>query len=145
MCQCDPVIILNAEATKIVKTLKILFFIYFAIVIGLIMVGDISGFMLYFMLLMLILVTFLQCRYQYAGFTIFVALYGAFNNLIFLGLRTQNNILDLKDQFAGKQGILIFAIIMEVVGFVYHIVLCYYCFEAYKEFKAIEKSGAYGK
>lgn len=144
-CSCEPVIVLNEEAKRLAGVLKLLFFIYIAIVIAVILVGDFSGFMLYVIIILFLMMTFLQARYQIAGFAIFLVLFGAFNNLVFLGLRIQNKVLSLDDLYTGKNGLFVASIVIVSIAFGMHIVLGVYLFKAYCEFKAISKSAGQGK
>lgn len=143
-CSCEPVIVLNQEGKRLAGILKILFFIYIVVTIAVILLGDFSGFMLYVIIILFLMMTFLQARYQIAGFCIFLALFGAFNNLIFLGLRAQNRLLSLEDIYTGKNGLFVTAVVLVSIAFGFHIVLAVYLFKAYCEFKAISKASGYG-
>jgi hypothetical protein len=145
MCQCDPVIRLNTEGLRLNKILKFLFFIYILFLVAKIFLKDYNGAISDFINMMILIFSFLVCHYLIAAFLIFMLLYSLFYCAVFLALRLQNKISDLPDQFI-NDGIFTPVLIVQSLAFIFYIVLIYYAFQAFKEFKAIYfNEGGYSK
>lgn len=146
MCQCDPVIRLTPEAKRLVCILKTLFFIYVMLIFLEIVFGNYNEAFSGIMIVLLLLMTFMQCYFLMAGYLIFLAAFSAFYALIFIGQRAQNKIAGLPDRFL-IHGFYIAVLVLECLMFIYYIILIYYSFQAYKEFKAclLGVGGGYSK
>ncbi len=140
MCQCNPVIQLNSEGLRLSKILKILFFIYLILIIGKCVLGDFKGALTGIILCVFLIITFLSCYYLFASYCIFFAIFNLFFSMVFIALRLQNKMAGLKDKYL-TQGLYAAAMILEFVCLVYYFFLIYYCFQSYKEFKAISVNG----
>jgi hypothetical protein len=145
MCQCDPVIRLNTEGLRLNKVLKILFFIYILFIIAKIFLKDYNGALSDFINTIVLIFCFLICHYLLTAFLIFMLLFSTFYCAVFLALRLQNKISDLPDQYIAD-GIYTPIIIVQFLALIFYIVLIYYSFQAFKEFKATYfNEGGYSK
>lgn len=134
MCTCEPVIRLNEKGNQLVKTLKILLFFYILLIAAKIVVRDWDTIINDFIGILILLVTFLQCHYLYSAFLIWFTIFNSFYCVIFIGQRIQNLVLKLSDRFAT---IYTPSFIVSGMSLIFYIVLIYYAFQAYKEFKAL--------
>lgn len=145
MCQCEPIIRLTPEGERLNKILKVLFFVYLILIILKGVSGDFSGLFSDILVLLLLLITFLQCNYFFAGLLIFFLLFDVIHCLMFIGLRIQNKVVGLKDKYL-ELGFYTFALVVQCISLVFYIVLIVFSFKSYKEFKAISKGfGGYCK
>ncbi len=140
MCKCEPVITLNQDCLKLNKTLKILFFIYIIFIIGKIFLRDYNGAFSDFLNILLLILCFLLCHYLIAGYLIFMVLFTTFYALVFLGQRVQNKVTGQLDIFLIK-GIFAPVIVLQTLSFIFYIILIYYLFQAFKEYKAVYFNG----
>lgn len=139
MCNCDPIIPLNEEAKRLSNLLKGLFFGSIALLIGLIVTGDNNSIFNYIISMLVVLGAAFQANYQLAGIAIFFCFLNGFGAIVFLSLRIQNRCLGIEVLDENGSGMYIAAIILQSLSVIYHSILIYYLFAAYKEFKAIMK------
>jgi hypothetical protein len=140
MCQCEPVITLSPKARSLIKCLQILFFVYFLVLLSQLIFLNFNGAMSSVITMLVLVMTFLMCHFLLAGFVIFLVFFNLFYSLIFIGLRIQNKIAGLHDKYF-KNELYIALIIIESLSIVFFIILIYYAFQAYREFKALYFSG----
>jgi hypothetical protein len=145
MCNCKPVVQLSEKGKSIVGYLKIMFFIYLAIIIVQIVLQNLSYGLFSIIALAILLTTFLTCHFLYAGICIFILMFLTTIGLFFLGLRIQNKIAGIPDQYSSSNAYYIIVIIFQCGLLTFYGFLIYYLFEAYKEFKALYFHRGYGK
>lgn len=143
-CQCDPIVKLSAEAERLIKILKILFFLYLFIIIIKLIVGDFNSAVNNIIAMIILVVLFLQANFMFAGFLIFFTLFNIMYALIFLGLRIQNRVAHIPDRYT-YSSFYIPSIVVSVISLVFYIFLTYYTFLAYREFKALYFDYSYCK
>jgi hypothetical protein len=137
MCRCDPIIKLTPQGERLKKILTILFFIYFLVIIGRIIIRDYNSIISDFITIIILMMTMFMCHYMIAGFLIWKVLFDLFYTLVFLGLRIQNKVTpSLSDPYE-YINMYYPAVAISSLTCVFYCFLIYYAFQAYKEFKAI--------
>lgn len=145
MCNCNPVIPLSEKAKSLVQCLKILFLILLAMIIIQIVIQNLSNGISSIISLMLLMATFLTCHFLFAGIFIFFEMFQIVYGLFFVGLRIQNKIMGFQDRYSTSDGLFITVIVIEILTIIYNVILIYYAFQAYKEFKALYLHRGYCK
>jgi len=145
MCNCQPVIQLSEKGKLIVGYLKIMFFIYLAIIVIQIVLQNVPYGLFSIIALFTLLATFLTCHFLFAGICIFILMFLSTIGLFFLGLRIQNKIAGIPDEYSSSNANYIIVIIFQCGLLTFYGFLIYYLFQAYKEFKALYLHRGYGK
>lgn len=135
-CSCEPIVKLNPEGLKLVFILKILFYIFLVLTILQFFFIDFSGAINSIIALLVLFLLFNQANYMFAGLLMVFVTFSLFYASIFIGLRIQNRILGLKDVYT-EEGRYIAVLVIYSLSFIFYIVLIFYSFKAYKEFKAL--------
>ena len=138
MCNCKRVIQLTPAAEKLTKIIQILFFIDIALTIAKLFFARFDSLFSIIISLGLILATFLMCHYLLASLAIFFILFDMFYSITFLAQRLQNYVLlgKFSDIYLSETRYLI-GVWFELVYFIFLVVLFYFMFNAYREYKAI--------
>ena len=138
MCNCKCVIQLTPEAEKLTKIIKILFFIDIILTIAKVFFARFDSLFSIIISLGLILATFLMCHYLLASLAVFFILFDMFYSITFLAQRLQNFVLlgKFSDIYLSETRYLI-GVWFELVFFIFLVILFYFIFEAYREYKAI--------
>lgn len=146
-CTCEPPFPLSKEGKNITSVLKVMFFIYLALLVGIIIIGNTSVLFMYIIGMIFVLWTALQAGFQIAGIAFFFIILNGFYNFCFLGQRVQNKVMNLPDNFSDDNSLFVAAIVIESFAVIFHCILAFYLFEGYKEFKALllGSGGGYGK
>ena len=144
MCNCNPVIPLSEKAKSLVGSLRVLFFVFLIFIITQIVIQDFSNGFSSFITLIILLATFMMCHYLLAGILIFFTMFQIVFSFFFLGLRIQNQIFGFKDRYSSSNSFFVTVMIVETALIIFYVILVYYGFQAYKEFKAIYFNREYG-
>ena len=135
MClNCKPVIPLTEKAKNYRKYLVILFFVDIVIMILKIIFQIFSVDFSILIELLILSLTIIICHYIFCAFLIFLTFFDLFSTIYFLSLRMQNKFLKLEDEIINKHEM---AIIVQIIYFIFCIILIIFTFFAYREFKAI--------
>ena len=145
MCDCDPIIPLSEEAKKKSNVLKIMFFGYIVLLIALIATGELQSLFSFIIAMLLVLGAAFQANYQLCGLAVLFSFFNGFVSFLFLALRIQNAVLKIPEPFKEYKGLFVTVIIVHILSFIFHGLLIYFLFDAFKEFKAIYKSNSYSK
>ncbi len=139
-CDCRRIVVLSSDGEYYTKCLKILFFIYIFVLIGKIIAQDFDSIISNLICIFLLIITFLQANFIFAGILIFFICANLFYSLIFLGLRIQNRSSSIVDKFTGSEGLYWYAVIFSILSVIFFVVMIYYTFQAYKEYKYCYKN-----
>jgi hypothetical protein len=139
-CDCKRIVVLSTEGEYYTKCLKILFFIYIFVIIGKIIAQDYDSIISNIICIFLLIITFIQANFLFAGILIFFVCSNLFYTLIFLGLRIQNRSESIIDKFSGDNGLYWYAVIFSILSVIFFLCLIYYSFKAYKEYKYCYKN-----
>lgn len=146
MCNCNPIIPLTDEVKRKVNVLKFMLFGYAVLLIALIATGGIESIFSYIISILCVLAAAFQANYQYCGIGVLFSFLNGFSSFLFLALRVQNAILNLNEPLKIKyNGLFVMTIIIHCVSFIFHLLLIYFLFDSYKEFKATYKNNSYSK
>lgn len=136
MCSCNRVIQTTKEVERLSKILMILFVIDIVLVVVKIIFHQYESLFSFIISLILLFCSFSICHYLLCSFLLFFSLFDIFFSLVFLCQRIQNHFMKLNDIYL-QDSFYKVAMYIEIANFVYLIVLCYFTFQAYKEFKAV--------
>jgi hypothetical protein len=145
MCNCQPVIPLSEKGKSLQGCLRILFFVFLIFIIIQLVIQDFSNGFSSFITLIILVATFMMCHYLLAGILIFYTMFQILFSVFFIGLMIQNKIFGFRDRYSSSNGFYVTVMIVEVALIIFYVILIYYGFQAYKEFKALYFSREYGK
>ena len=86
--------------------------------------------------LLILSLTIIICHYIFCAFLIFLTIVDLLSTIYFLGLRIQNKLLKINDEIIEKHKMAIF---VQIIYFIFCIILIICGFFAYREFKAISR------
>ena len=139
---CRPLVKLNEEGRKINKKLENLTFVYAFLALIKLILGDFNNFLNDIFLILILTLSYIQANFIMTAFSIFMILFQTFFTTIAILLLVQNYLFGLVD-FSLWSWIqyLYFFVILSCLAL--NIMLTYYSFLAYREYKATfyEESG----
>jgi hypothetical protein len=132
---CNPIVSLSPEGRHYVRVLKYLNYFYIIVTFFKLVLGDVNGFFNDFLTIFMLILTFMQANFVVAMIVIFILLMQTFYTLIFLLLILQNSYFG----FVQINSLVATYLFLVVVSLFLYILLTYYTFLAYREFKALFK------
>jgi hypothetical protein len=131
---CRPIVLLSPEGKRLSKILENLTYVYIVIAILKLFFGDFSTFFNDMLVILMIVMTFFQASFLMASISIFFLLFQEFYVIVFTLLILQDlyfNLIEIQSTM------FIFYLILTLASLVIYILLTYYIFLAYREFKAL--------
>lgn len=133
MCNCEQVVVLDNEGSRLKRLLGVLIFIDIVIVLAKLVFLRVNS-LVALVSLVLLVVTYLSCHYIIASILMFVLMYECGIIAFFLLYRVQNSLNDIHDKFL-IEGFYISIVVIEVIAITFSVLKIIVTFEAYQNFK----------
>lgn len=131
---CRPIVTVSDQAKKLRIHLEKLTYIYATLAIIKLLLGDFNNFLNDILTILMIVLTFIQANYFMAAILIFILLFQTFFLTVTVMLILQNYVFGMLEITSSIQ---YFYLLLIFATYIVNLMLVYYTFKAYKEYRAL--------